>query len=187
LAQLIWIVLLVFTCSLAYSNGANDNAKGIATLYGSGTADYDRAIRWATGATLLGSVVAIFLAGELVRNFSGKGLVPDHLIQSPIFAASIALGAGLTVFVATRIGMPISTNHGLVGALFGSGVVAMGYEFNYSALGKTFVFPLIASPCLPRFAVLSLISFSDEFGWQWDRPRNLHLRGRGAKSCAHSG
>ncbi|MBV1960149.1 MAG: inorganic phosphate transporter, partial [Oleibacter sp.] len=30
-----------------------------------------------------------------------------------------ALGAGLTVFLATKIGMPISTTHALVGALSG--------------------------------------------------------------------
>lgn len=154
---MIWIALLAFTCFLAYSNGANDNAKGIATLYGSGTTNYGRAIRWATGATLLGSVTAVFLAGELVRNFSGKGLVPDDLILSPIFAASVALGAALTVFTATRIGMPISTTHGLVGALFGTGLVAMGSEFNFNALGSTFAFPLIASPLLA--AICSLVAY----------------------------
>jgi len=154
---LIWIALQVFTCFLAYSKGANDNAKGIATLYGSGTTDYDRAIRWATGATLLGLLVAVFLAGELVKNFSGKGLVPDTLIQSPAFAASVALGAALTVFLSTRIGMPISTTHGLVGALFGTGVLAMGSDFNYAALGKTFAFPLVASPLLA--AICSLIAY----------------------------
>ena len=154
---MIWIALLAFTCFLAYSNGANDNAKGIATLYGSGTTDYGLAIRWATGATLLGSVVAVFLANELARNFSGKGLVPDALIQTPIFAASVALGAALTVFTATRIGMPISTTHGLVGALFGAGVMAMGTDFNFYGLGRTFAFPLIASPLLA--AICSLVAY----------------------------
>ena len=106
MAQLIWIALLLFTCFLAYSNGANDNAKGVATLYGSGTAGYIRSIRWATGATLLGSIAAVFLADELVHSFSSKGLVPDALIQSPRFAASVALGAAPTVFLATRLSMP---------------------------------------------------------------------------------
>lgn len=154
---MIWIALLAFTCFLAYANGANDNAKGIATLYGSGTTDYPRAIRWATGATLLGSVAAVFLAGKLVRNFSGKGLVPDDLILDPAFAASVALGAGLTVLLATRIGMPISTTHGIVGALFGTGFVAMGSAFNFTALGKTFAFPLVASPLLA--AICSFVAY----------------------------
>ena len=90
---MILIVLFVAGCLLAYSNGANDNFKGVATLFGSGTTNYKKAITWATITTALGSVAAIFLASSLVKNFSGKGLVPDALIQTPEFAISIALGA----------------------------------------------------------------------------------------------
>ena len=133
---MILIILFIAACFLAYSNGANDNFKGVATLFGSGTTNYKKAINWATVTTLAGSVAAIFLAGELVKNFSGKGLVPNELIQNPIFAISIALGAALTVLLATKIGMPISTTHSLVGALFGAGVVAIGADFNFAKLGK---------------------------------------------------
>ena len=119
---MIFAVLFIAACFLAYSNGANDNFKGVATLFGSGTTNYKKAINWATITTFAGSIAAIFLAETLVKNFSGKGLVPDDLIQNPIFAISIALGAGITVLLATKIGMPISTTHGLVGALFGAGV-----------------------------------------------------------------
>jgi PiT family inorganic phosphate transporter len=92
-----------------------------------------------------------------VKNFSGKGLVPDDLIQHPIFAISIALGAGFTVLLATKIGMPTSTTHGLVGALFGAGVVAIGTNFNFEKLGKVFLIPLILSPLMA--AVLSFIAY----------------------------
>jgi PiT family inorganic phosphate transporter len=115
---MILILLFIAACFLAYSNGANDNFKGVATLFGSGTTNYKKAINWATITTLSGSIAAIFLAEELVKNFSGKGLVPDELIQTPIFAIAIALGAAITVFSATKIGMPISTTHSLVGAYF---------------------------------------------------------------------
>jgi PiT family inorganic phosphate transporter len=151
------VLLFIAACFLAYSNGANDNFKGVATLFGSGTTNYKKAIRWATVTTFSGSVAAIFLAEELVKNFSGKGLVPNELIQMPIFAISIALGAAFTVFIATRIGMPISTTHGLVGALFGAGVMAIGTEFNFAKLGKTFLIPLIVSPLMA--AVLSLVLY----------------------------
>ncbi|MEZ4792577.1 MAG: inorganic phosphate transporter [Gelidibacter sp.] len=118
------ILLFISACFLAYSNGANDNFKGVATLFGSGTTHYKKAIYWATITTLSGSIAAIFLANGLVKNFSGKGLVPDALITTPIFAISIAFGAALTVFIATKVGMPISTTHSLVGALFGAGVMS---------------------------------------------------------------
>ena len=154
---MIFVFLFLAASFLAYSNGANDNFKGVATLFGSGTTDYKKAITWATITTLSGSVAAIFLASTLVKNFSGKGLVPDTLIQSPAFAISIALGAAITVFLATKIGMPISTTHSLVGALFGSGVVAVGSAFNFAKLGKVFLMPLIVSPLMA--AVVSLIVY----------------------------
>jgi len=154
---MILIFLFLAALFLAYSNGANDNFKGVATLFGSGTTNYKKAISWATITTLSGSIAAIFLASTLVKNFSGKGLVPDTLIQSPSFAISIALGAAVTVFLATKIGMPISTTHSLVGALFGSGVVAVGSAFNFAKLGKVFLMPLIVSPLMA--AVVSLIVY----------------------------
>ncbi len=155
--SLVFLFLFVAACFLAYSNGANDNFKGVATLFGSQTTSYKKAIIWATITTFIGSIVAIFLAEELVKNFSGKGLVPNELILSPNFAIAIALGAAITVFIATRIGMPISTTHGLVGALFGAGVMAVGNEFNFAKLGNTFLMPLIVSPLMA--AVLSFIAY----------------------------
>ncbi len=154
---MILILLFIAACFLAYSNGANDNFKGVATLFGSGITNYKKAINWATITTFSGSIAAIFLAEELVKNFSGKGLVPNELITMPIFAISIAVGAAITVFIATKIGMPISTTHSLVGALFGAGVIAIGAEFNFTKLGKTFLMPLIVSPLMA--AILSLFTY----------------------------
>ena len=150
-------LLFITACFLAYSNGANDNFKGVATLFGAGITNYKKAINWATITTFSGAVAAIFLAEELVKNFSGKGLVPNELIQTPIFAIAIALGAAITVFGATKIGMPISTTHSLVGGLFGAGVIAVGSEFNFEKLGNTFLIPLVVSPLMA--AVLSLIAY----------------------------
>jgi phosphate/sulfate permease len=102
---------------LAYCNGANDNFKGVATLYGSETTSYRDALRWASLATLAGGVVAVFVSSKLIMTFSGKGLVPDTLAGSPAFATAVGLGATLTIFLATRIGMPTSTTHALIGGL----------------------------------------------------------------------
>jgi len=151
------ILLFIAACFLAFSNGANDNFKGVATLFGAGITNYKKAINWATITTFSGSVAAIFLAEALVKNFSGKGLVPNDLIQTPTFAIAISLGAAITVFFATKIGMPISTTHSLVGALFGAGVMAVGSEFNFDKLGNTFLMPLVVSPLMAAF--LSLLAY----------------------------
>lgn len=142
------LILALTVAFLAYANGANDNFKGVTSLYGSKTCGYRTAITWATVTTVLGSIAAIFLAGTLLKNFSGKGLVPDDLVVSPAFALAVAFGAGGTVLLATRLGFPISTTHGLIGAMLGAGVSAVGTGVHFAILGKQFVLPLLLSPFL---------------------------------------
>src|SRR5258708_17517330 len=108
------IVLLAVFC-VAYANGANDNFKGVATLFGSGTTDYRKALLWATLTTFLGSLMAVWLAVKLLTSFSGRGLVDAGLTIDPQYIAAVGLGAGCTVLLATCVGMPVSTTHGLVG------------------------------------------------------------------------
>lgn len=144
-----YVVLLIVVAGLwlAYSNGANDNFKGVATLYGSDTTTYKGALRWATITTCAGSVVSIFVARKLVITFSGKGLVPDALAGSPEFAVAVGLGAALTVFIATRIGMPTSTTHALIGGLLGTGIAART-EIGTGVLVSKFAIPMLTSPIL---------------------------------------
>lgn len=142
------LLLLLAVCVLAYSNGANDNFKGVASLFGSKTTSYRTAIRWATGSTFAGSVAALFLAQSLLKTFSGKGLVPDSLVGSDFFVLAVALGAGATVILATFTGFPISTTHALTGAMVGSGWVAVGSQINLNVLGRVFFLPLLLSPIL---------------------------------------
>jgi inorganic phosphate transporter, PiT family len=144
---MIWMLFVMFaTLLVAFANGANDNFKGVATLFGSGTTNYKKALSWATLCTFLGSMAAMFLATKLLKTFSGKGLVPDSVVGEPAFIGAVILGAGLTVLFAAGSGIPISTTHSLIGALVGSGLVAVGSELKYAALSKNFFFPLLASP-----------------------------------------
>ncbi len=150
--------LFLATCFLAYSNGANDNFKGVASLFGSRTCSYKTAIGWATITTGAGSIAAIFLAQSLLKKFSGKGLVPDALTTQPAFLLAVALGAGATVIVATLLGFPISTTHGLTGALIGAGIMTGISQVNFSALGRNFVMPLLLSPVIAVIAGATLYS-----------------------------
>jgi PiT family inorganic phosphate transporter len=142
------IVLFIATIFLAYSNGANDNFKGVATLFGSGTTNYKAAITWATISTFAGSITSLFLAETLLKNFSGRGLVPKELAASPQFVLAVGLAAGMTVMLATLTGFPISTTHGFVGALVGAGLTAVGTNVNFATLGTLFFLPLLAGPLL---------------------------------------
>ncbi len=118
----------------------------MASLYGSRTCGYRTALSWATVTTFAGSLASIFLAQALLKKFSGKGLVPEAVVGSEYFVLAVALGAGLTVILATGTGFPISTTHALTGAIVGCGLVAVGPALNFSALGQGFVLPLLLSP-----------------------------------------
>ncbi len=150
------LLLFLATCFLAYSNGANDNFKGVASLFGSRTCNYRVGISWATITTFAGSIMSIFLAQALLKRFSGKGIVPDHFVGSEYFLLAVAIGAGFTVVIATLTGFPISTTHALTGAIIGCGFIAVGSHLNLAALGKDFVLPLLVSPVL-AMAVAGLL------------------------------
>lgn len=141
-------ILFLAVCFVAFTNGANANFKGVASLYGSGTTTLRRALYWGTATTFAGSIAAAFLAQGLLKTFSGRGIVPDALVQSPVFVSAIALGAALTSFLATRFGFPVSTTHALVGALLGAGLAGSGSEVHFGALGKNFLYPLFFSPAV---------------------------------------
>jgi PiT family inorganic phosphate transporter len=143
---MIALLLFLATIFLGYFNGANDNFKGVAALYGSGITTYRRALGWATLTTGAGSLVALAVAGELLRKFSGKGLVPERLTESPAFLLALALGAGATVLLATRFGFPVSTTHALAGAMTGAGLAAAPDEVQLAKLWDTFGKPLMLSP-----------------------------------------
>ena len=144
-------IILLATLCLAYANGSNDNFKGVATLFGSGTTHYRKALGWATITTFLGSITAVFLAETLLKTFSGKGLVSPELAATAEYGAAVAFGAGLTVLLATWIGMPVSTTHSLVGALVGAGWMADS-TIEFDRLGNGFVIPLLVSPVLAFLA-----------------------------------
>lgn len=141
-------LVLFIGALLAYANGANDNFKGVATLFGSGTGSYKRALAWGTLTTALGSVTALFLARGLLAAFSGKGLVPAEVVADPAFAGSAAFAAGLTVLLAARLGFPISTTHALIGGLVGAGLVASPVGLQTDTLVSGLLLPLLSSPVL---------------------------------------
>ncbi len=140
------LALVVAALFLAFNNGANDNFKGFATVWGSDTLSYRQALILATLATLAGSMASWLLADNLIQQFSGRGLVPNAVASTPAFILSVACGAALTVFLATRLGFPISTTHALIGGLIGAGLGQTGSHVDFNKLWQAFFLPLLMSP-----------------------------------------
>lgn len=149
-------LFLVIVAFLAFGNGANDNFKGFATVWGSGTLSYRHALTLATIATVAGSIASLLLAEGLVKQFSGRGLVPDAIASAPWFIQSVAVGAAATILIATRAGLPVSTTHALIGGLAGAGLAASG-AVEWSRLGTSFFLPLLLSPLAA--ALLGLLAY----------------------------
>lgn len=139
-------LLIVVVFFVAYANGANANFKGVASLYGSGTAGFSTAVRWAAVTTVAGSVASVVVAGALLKTFSGRGLVSDALVADPVFLLSVAVGAMLTGGLATWLGFPVSTTHALTGGLLGAGLSADTAQVNWEKLGSAFAVPLLVGP-----------------------------------------
>ncbi len=153
------VLLFLAVCFVAFTNGANANFKGVASLYGSGTTSLRGALYWGTAMTFAGSIAAMFLAQglldhlgfkstEMLKQFSGNQIVPKELAQMPEFLTAVAIGAALTSFLATRWGFPVSTTHALVGALVGAGLAGSGSAVNFNEVAWRFVFPLLFSPAV---------------------------------------
>ncbi len=149
--------LIVGVLLLAFFNGANDNFKGVATLWGTGRYDYRTVLAWATLTTFAGAVLGGVLAGGLVKVFSGSQFLGKTTSLEPVFLAAVALGAAATVVVATWVGAPISTTHALAGSLVGAGLLAVGVaEVRWLAVAGAIALPLLLSPLLAMGLTLGL-------------------------------
>src|SRR5713101_4844718 len=150
-------LLMMAVGLLGFANGANDNFKGVATLWGAGRTSYKRALAWATVFTLFGSLAAVWVANSLAAKFNGSNLVAREVFTHTPFLAAVALAAAGTVLLASRLGLPISTTHALTGALVGAGITAAGFaRVNFAVLGKGVVLPLLFSPVAALLLTLSV-------------------------------
>src|SRR5438094_3312390 len=140
--------LFVFVLALAYANGTNDVSKAIATLVGSGVANYRTAVIWGTIWTTVGAAASGVVAGAMLNTFS-SGLFQPGVSAPPALAGAVLIGAIAWVLVASRTGMPVSTTHALSGALLGAGLVGVGSDgLMWSAMTQNIALPLLLSPVL---------------------------------------
>ncbi len=152
------LALLLGSCAilLAFANGANDNMKGVATLIGSRVLTFRMAMVWANATTFAGVLTAVFLYRGLSAAFSGQGLVTYDVSSQQFFmVASIGAAAG-TVLLATRLRLPVSTTHALVGGILGAGLAAAPSGIAWGAAAEKFLLPLAISPLLAATLTVGL-------------------------------
>jgi phosphate/sulfate permease len=112
------LVALACGVVVAYLNGANDVSKGIATLAGSGVTNYRPAILWGTVWTGIGGLASSVLSQAMVGRF-GAGLLAQQSAATLVETLAVLLGVAACVGLATRLGLPVSTTHAIVGSVAG--------------------------------------------------------------------
>lgn len=158
-----WVGLAA-VAGVAFLNGANDVSRSIATLVGAGVHDYRKATLLGTIATTVGAALAGWLAWRMVTAFT-QGWFADSVSLSPTFALAVPLAAILWLSLVTRLGIPVSTTHSLVGALLGSGIIAYGASHVvWQKVATRILLPLAVSPLVALAIALALYCLLGRLG-----------------------
>ena len=124
--------IVAATLLVAYANGANDNFKGVATLFGSGTTAYRTALGWGTITTLAGPWRPSF--SKILGINSPKLLDASHFLSAG--AVSFARGLNDTPKI-VALGLVASALDLRVSILLVAVTMMFGGLLNTSAVAQT--------------------------------------------------
>jgi PiT family inorganic phosphate transporter len=132
-------------------------SKGIATLIGSGLAKPAPAILWGAFWTLAGSIAAAFWGSVLAASFAHGYLATDFRPDTAFIAGALS-GAFGWVGIATRLGLPESTTHGLLGGIAGAALSEAGPGgIEWRRCGRKSLTASLGQPIISHRAVLRAV------------------------------
>jgi PiT family inorganic phosphate transporter len=135
------IIILVIILALLFdiSNGYNDAANAIATVVSTRVLKPHQAVLLAVVMNILGAFLTTAVAKTI-----GKGVVDPKAITEVVVASALFSGF-LWNTLMTKLGLPVSASHALIGGLIGASVSYGGIEIlNISGLKKIFSSLLIS-------------------------------------------
>ena len=154
----LWIAA-VLALYMAWAIGANDVANAMGTSVGSGALTIRHAIIVAALLEFLGA----FLAGGHVTDTVRKGMLDMDMVSQDqlIYGMLAALASAATLLLgATRLGLPVSTTHAIVGAIVGFGAVGIGMDaVNWGKVGQIVV-SWVSSPLLAGVIAFGIFQFT---------------------------
>ncbi|MFC3397362.1 inorganic phosphate transporter [Microbacterium amylolyticum] len=133
-SRILLITAIVFGVFMAFNIGGNDVANSFGTSVGSGTLTMKQALIVAaifevSGAILAGGAVTDTVRSSIV-DLSVVSQSPEDFIY---IMMSALLGAAIWLFIATRMGWPVSTTHSIIGGIVGA-AVSMGLKTGLGGL-----------------------------------------------------
>ncbi|MBI5189010.1 MAG: inorganic phosphate transporter [Nitrospirae bacterium] len=138
------IIILIVILAILFdiSNGWNDAANAIATVVSTRVLTPAQAVLLAAGMNVLGAFLTTAVAKTI-----GKGVVDPRAVTEIVVAAALFSGFSWNT-VMTRLGLPVSASHALIGGLIGAAISYGGIKIlNISGLIKIFS-SLLISPVL---------------------------------------
>jgi inorganic phosphate transporter, PiT family len=150
---------ILSACFVAFAHGANDVANAIGpvaavldVIKNGIISDVTTIPSWLLAFGGLGIVVGLATWGWRVIETIGKKIT--ELTPTRGFCAEF--GAATTILIASKLGMPISTTHCLVGAVLGVGLARGMRALNLNMLGEIVLSWVIT---IPASAAMSIILF----------------------------
>ena len=148
---------IVSACFMAFAHGANDVANAIGPLSAvvnisfSGIIDGKSYVPlWVLGLGGVGIVFGLATWGWRVIKTVGKRITE----LTPTRGFSAEFGSALTIVLASRLGLPISTTHTLVGAILGVGIARGIGAINLNVVRNIFVSWVVTIPVGALLAIL---------------------------------
>jgi PiT family inorganic phosphate transporter len=161
-----WLQVMT-ACAVAFAHGSNDVANAIGPLAAihqavAGTASEGKAVvtTWMLGIGGIGIVVGLATYGYRVMETVGKKIT--ELTPSRGFSAELA--TSLTIVVASRLGIPVSTTHTLVGAVLGVGLARGIGALDLRVVGSIFLSWIITIPSGAALAIFFYYFFKGLLG-----------------------
>ena len=147
-----WLVLItaVFGFFMAFGIGANDVSNSMGTSVGSGTITAKQAI---IVALIFESAGAYLAGGEVTETIKSGVIDPMQFTDTPDILAlgmlSALFASGAWLFIATKMGWPVSGTHTIIGAIIGFACITLGpgsvdWSNIGSIVGSWFITPVIA-------------------------------------------
>jgi PiT family inorganic phosphate transporter len=180
---LLVVVIIGIALLFDFLNGMNDAANSIATVVATGVLPPRLAVAWAA----FFNFAAAFGLGVKVATTIGKGIV-DIGVVDPWLVLAALVGAVLWTHLCTRMGLPISVSHALIGGLAGAAIVHAGFgSLILPGLGRVALF-IVLSPLIG-----AVLGFLLQVGVYWlfqrtdvRRVDRLFRVGQLASSAAYS-
>ena len=131
ITMLLIALALVVCAYMAWNIGANDVANAMGTSVGSRALTLKQAVIIAAifefaGAFFAGDAVTKTVRkGILTVPFNDAGVVADTILSQDIALGFIAamMAAATWLTIATRLGLPVSTTHSIIGGIIGIGLI----------------------------------------------------------------